>query len=84
MPMSVLKNRHTNPGLLTCMCSSSPKAGSLFSTCCTMPPFHEKARGHGLPGQSAIITSSQIMNSSAGCSGSVTVDSAAVRASLKP
>ena len=34
--------------------------------------------------QSAIVTSNCIMYSSVGCSGSVTVDSAAVRASLNP
>ena len=73
------KNRYANSGLSTCMCSSSLKARSLFSTCCTMPPFHEKASGHGLLGHSTIITSSWIMNSSLGCGGSVTVDSATVR-----
>ena len=72
------------PGPSTWTCSSSLKAGSFFNTCSTIPTFHEKAGGNGQPGRSTIITSNCIMYSSMGCSGSVTIDSVAVSASLNP
>ena len=78
------KNKYAKPEPSTWTCSSSLKAGSLFNTCSTMPAFHEKAGGRGLLGWFTIITSNYTMYSSVGCDGSVTVDSAAVRASLNP